>query len=254
MASHEFRTPLSIIDGHAQRLSKLKDRLAADEIDVRAGKIRAAVLRLTHLIENLLDSSRLIDAGVGLYFNPEEIDLAGLLHEVCQLHREIAPGSQINERFASTPLLIRADPKLLFQMFSNLISNAMKYSPSGSLVEISAALEGEQAVVEVKDNGIGIPAKDIGALFERYYRGSNVSGIVGTGVGLYLVRMVVEVHGGEIAVESAEGKGSAFSVRLPVNATSRIAPEDLPLPAAMQGSVDPVNDEIAEHAIGAGRG
>ena len=254
MASHEFRTPLSIIDGHAQRLRKLKDRLAAHEIDERAGKIRAAVLRLTHLIENLLDSSRLIDAGVGLYFNPEEIDLAGLLHEVCQLHREIAPGSQINERFASTPLLIRADPKLLFQMFSNLISNAMKYSPSGSLVEISAALEGEQAVVEVKDNGIGIPAKDIGALFERYYRGSNVSGIVGTGVGLYLVRMVVEVHGGEIAVESAEGKGSAFSVRLPVNATSRIAPEDLPLPAAMQGSVDPVNDEIAEHAIGAGRG
>ena len=221
---------------------------------MRAGKIRAAVLRLTHLIENLLDSSRLIDAGVGLYFNPEEMDLAALLHEACQLHREIAPGSQIDERFATTALRMTGDPKLLFQMFSNLISNAVKYSPSGSLVEISAALEAEQAVVEVKDNGIGIPAKDIGALFERYYRGSNVSGIVGTGVGLYLVKMVVEVHGGEVAVESTEGKGSTFSVRLPVKAIPRDAPGDLPFPAALQGSVDPVNDEIAEHALGAGRG
>src|SRR5204863_7640104 len=115
------------------------------------------------------------------------------------------------------------DPKLLFQMFSNLISNAVKYSPSGSLVEISAALEAEQAVVEVKDNGIGIPAKDIGALFERYYRGSNVSGIVGTGVGLYLVKMVLELHGGEISVSSAEGEGSEFTVRLPMKPVAQSA-------------------------------
>jgi two-component system OmpR family sensor kinase len=245
MASHEFRTPLSIIDGHAQRLIKMKDRLAPDEIDERAGKVRGAVSRLTHLIENLLDSSRLIDAGAGLYFHPEEIDLSALLHEICQLHREIAPGSQIEERFGTAPLQMVGDPKLLFQMFSNLLSNAIKYSASGGLVEISAGLDAGQALVIVKDNGIGIPAKDIDQLFERYYRGSNVSGIVGTGVGLYLVKMVVEVHGGEITVESIEGEGTKFSVRLPVKAAAKCdAPSPSVLPSAFQEGSDPVEDEV----------
>jgi two-component system, OmpR family, sensor kinase len=244
MASHEFRTPLSIIDGHAQRLIKLKDRLAPAEIDERAGKVRGAVLRLTHLIDNLLDSSRLIDAGAPLYFHPEEIDLAALLREICQLHREIAPGSRIEERFA-TPLSMAGDPKLLFQAFSNLLSNAIKYCPSGSPVEINAGLEAGKILVTVKDSGIGIPASDIGQLFERYYRGSNVSGIVGTGVGLYLVKMVLEVHGGEIAVESSEGKGSKFSVRLPVRAAPRDeAPSPSVLPSVLPESADPVEQEI----------
>ncbi|HKN10784.1 MAG TPA: ATP-binding protein [Pseudomonadota bacterium] len=244
MASHEFRTPLSIIDGHAQRLIKLKDRLAPAEIDERAGKVRGAVLRLTHLIDNLLDSSRLIDAGAPLYFHPEEIDLAALLREICQLHREIAPGSRIEERFA-TPVSMAGDPKLLFQAFSNLLSNAIKYSASGSLVEISAGLEAGKILVTVKDSGIGIPASDIDQLFERYYRGSNVSGIVGTGVGLYLVKMVLEVHGGEIAVESSEGKGSKFSVRLPVRAAPKDeAPSPSVLPSVLPESADPVEQEI----------
>jgi two-component system, OmpR family, sensor kinase len=244
MASHEFRTPLSIIDGHAQRLIKLKDRLAPAEIDERAGKVRGAVLRLTHLIDNLLDSSRLIDAGAPLYFHPEEIDLAALLREICQLHREIAPGSRIEERFA-TPLSIAGDPKLLFQAFSNLLSNAIKYSASGSPVEITAELEAGKILVTVKDSGIGIPASDIDQLFERYYRGSNVSGIVGTGVGLYLVKMVLEVHGGEIAVESSEGKGSKFWVRLPVRAAPKDeAPSPSVLPSVLPESADPVEQEI----------
>jgi signal transduction histidine kinase len=245
MASHEFRTPLSIIDGHAQRLIKMKDRLQPNEIDERAGKVRGAVLRLTHLIENLLESSRLIDAGAGLYFHPEEIDLSALLHEICQLHREIAPGSQIEERFATAPLPLVGDSKLLFQMFSNLLSNAIKYSASGDLVEISAELDAGHVLVTVKDNGIGIPAKDIDQLFERYYRGSNVSGIVGTGVGLYLVKMVIEVHGGEIAVESTEGEGSKFSVRLPIKAAVKNdAFSPSVLPSALQEGSDPVEDEV----------
>ncbi|HEY7248310.1 MAG TPA: ATP-binding protein [Xanthobacteraceae bacterium] len=214
MASHEFRTPLSIIDGHAQRLVKLKDRLGAQEIQERAGKVRAAVLRLTHLIENLLNSSRVIDGG--LSFHTEEIDLSKLLREVCQLHREVAPGLQIDERFGDLPVQIVGDQKLLFQMFSNLLSNAVKYSSAGCVIEIGAEWDGESVVVSVRDHGIGIPVKDIDQVFERYYRGSNVSGIVGTGVGLYLAKMVVEAHGGKIAVESREGEGSKFTVRLAV--------------------------------------
>jgi two-component system OmpR family sensor kinase len=215
MASHEFRTPLTIIDGHAQRLIRTGYRLRTDEINARATKVRAAVLRMTHLIDNLLNSSRLIEGGAALYFHPQEFDLRELLHEICQLHHEIAPGYQIVENYAASRLPMTGDPKLLSQVFNNLLSNAVKYSPGDSLITVSAAIEGARAVVSVEDTGLGIPAADVDRLFERYYRGSNVSGIVGTGVGLNLVKMVVDLHGGDIVVESAENKGSKFTVRLP---------------------------------------
>jgi signal transduction histidine kinase len=223
MASHEFRTPLTIIDGHAQRLIKLKDRAATDEIGERASKVRSAVLRITHLIDNLLNTSRLFDGVGGLYSRPEEIDLASLLHEVTQLHREIAPGSQIKEKWGTGSLQMMGDPKLLFQVFSNLLSNAVKYSPNGGLIEISAEIHSQDVVVAIEDQGIGIPEKDIDRLFERYHRGSNVSGIVGTGVGLYLVKMVVDLHGGSVAVDSQEGQGSRFTLRLPLKPPPHVA-------------------------------
>ncbi len=216
MASHEFRTPLTIIDGHAQRLNKLRERIGTEEINTRASKIRAAVLRMTHLIDNLLTSTRLVESGAGLYFHPQEVDLRELLHDVCQLHREISPGSTIEEELGDRSLLMVGDPKLLSQVFDNLISNAIKYSPGAGIAKITAGIEDGRLVVGVEDNGIGIPAGDIDRLFERYFRGSNVSGIVGTGVGLNLVKMVVDLHGGDIAVASEEGKGSRFTVRLPI--------------------------------------
>jgi two-component system OmpR family sensor kinase len=216
MASHEFRTPLTNIDGHARRLIKLKDRVQPDDIEERAGRIRGSVLRLTHLIDNLLNSSRLIEGGSVLPLDLADLDIAVLLREVCQLHREIVQGAPIVERFAASPLPMRGDPKLLFQLFSNLLSNAIKYSPGDKPVEIDAIIASEEIVVSVTDRGIGVPAADVDHLFERYHRGSNVSGIVGTGVGLYLVKMVAELHGGGVQVETEEGKGSRFTVRLPV--------------------------------------
>src|SRR5215510_5024019 len=216
MASHEFRTPLTIIDGHAQRLNKLSDRTGPEEITNRAAKIRAAVLRMTHLIDNLLTSTRLVESGAGLYFHPQEVDLRELVHDVCQLHLEISPGLTIVEELGDRSLRMVGDPKLLFQVFDNLLSNAIKYSPGGSVVIITLRAEEGCLAVAVEDHGIGIPSADVGRLFERYFRGSNVSGIVGTGVGLNLVKMVVDLHGGDITVESQVGQGSRFTVRLPV--------------------------------------
>ena len=215
MASHEFRTPLTIIDGHARRLDKIKDNVKPAEIGERAGKISSAVLRMTHLIDNLLNSSRLFDSGTGLYIHPAEMDMTALLQEVCQLHREMVPGLPIVERFAAVPVPMIGDAKLLFQVFSNLLSNAIKYSPGGGTIEIEAESTADEVVVGVRDRGIGVPADDLPRLFERYHRGSNVSGIVGTGVGLYLVKMAVELHGGSVDVASREGEGSRFAVRLP---------------------------------------
>jgi two-component system, OmpR family, sensor kinase len=221
MASHEFRTPLTIIDGHARRLEKAREGAPAREIGERAGKIRAAVLRLTHLIENLLSSGRLIDGGAELYFEPAELDLATLLQEVCQLHREMVPAAEIVERFGDAPMPIVGDAKLLSQVFSNLLANAVKYSPNGGAILVEAAVIANEAVVSVTDGGIGIPSSDLSRLFERYYRGGNVSGIVGTGVGLYLVKTAVDLHKGRIEVATEEGRGSRFVVRLPIESVLR---------------------------------
>jgi two-component system OmpR family sensor kinase len=216
MASHEFRTPLTIIDGHAQRLIKTRETLPPAETGERAGKIRAAVLRLTHLIDNLLNSARLFDGGAALYFHPIEMDMAALLREVCQLHREMVPGTEISEHLSGATMPMVGDAKLLYQLFSNLLSNAIKYSPGGGKIEVEGDIRADEVVVAVADRGIGIPAVDLERLFERYHRGSNVSGIVGTGVGLYLVKMVADLHSGRVEVTSAEGAGSRFTVRLPV--------------------------------------
>ena len=249
MASHEFRTPMTIIDGHARRLIKLKDSISPAEIGERAGKVRSAVLRMTHLIDNLLGSSRLIDGGGGQYFYPAEMDLAALLQEVCQLHREMVPGVQIVERIAANPMRMTGDPKLLFQVFSNLLSNAIKYSPDGGVIAVDAATVADEVVVTVADHGIGIPAADLDRLFERYHRGSNVSGIVGTGVGLYLVKMVVDMHGGAVAVESREDKGSRFTVRLPRKSAAAVktmalaeAPSLADPPDALRSVLSPASE------------
>ena len=230
MASHEFRTPMTVIDGHARRLDKIKDTVTPAEIAERAGKIRSAVLRMTQLIENLFNSSRLIDGGAGLYLDPAPLDIAALLKEVCQLHRDMVPGLQIVERFAGTPVTMVGDAKLLFQAFGNILSNAVKYSPSGGAIAVAMESSAEQAVVAISDHGIGIPAGDVAHLFERYHRGSNVSGIVGTGVGLYLVKTAVDLHHGVVEVQSKEGEGSRFTVRLPRTALSvhGAAPSEAP--------------------------
>jgi len=217
MASHEFRTPLTIIDGHAQRLNKMKAELQPEQIAERAQKIRNAVLRMTSVIDNLLTSSRLFDGDPGLYFHPSQIDMITLLHDACHLHREIWPGAQIYENYLQSLPPISGDQHLLFQAISNLLSNAIKYSPNGGLISITAAIESGQLLVSISDNGIGIPETDQARLFERYHRGTNVSGIAGTGIGLYLVKMVISLHGGQVAVSSTEGRGSEFVVRLPLN-------------------------------------
>jgi len=219
MASHEFRTPITIIDGHAQRLVSLKDKLDPDALVERASKIRHAVRRITHLIQNMIDSMRMIDGDVKLYFHPARMDMSDLTREVCQLHREIAPQSLILEHSRNPgPLQVHGDVDLLFQALSNLLSNAIKYSPGSGPIEVVMARSDGAVLIAVQDHGIGIPPADHGRVFERYYRGENAAGIVGTGIGLYFVRTVIELHGGTVEVESREGEGSRFTVRLPLSA------------------------------------
>lgn len=222
MTSHEFRTPLTVIDAQAQRLIKLKDRLAPNDLLERALRIRSAVTRLTGIMDSLLGASLMLD-GQAVY-RPGDFAPAELLHEVCQLHRETTRSADIREDFAGLPEVMHGDRKLLFALFSNLLSNALKYSAAGDPVEI-AAYRGpaEKISVRVRDRGIGILERDREHLFERYFRGANAVGVAGSGVGLHLVAMVLELHGGTIEVESSEGAGSTFVVHLPAPAPALAA-------------------------------
>jgi signal transduction histidine kinase len=219
MTSHEFRTPLTIIDGHAQRLIKLSDRLDSADIAERGSCIRNAVQRITNIMESLLGASRILDGRA--VFHPAAVNPSSLLREACQAHRDATRGVFISEDFSSLPATVHGDPKLLFHAFSNLISNAVKYSPPGSPIEVIARQQSDRLEVQVRDSGIGIPARDRDHLFERYFRGSNATSIAGTGVGLHLVAMVVALHHGEVDVESLEGVGSRFIIRLPIIAAGR---------------------------------
>jgi len=235
MITHEFRTPLTQIDAQAQRLVNLKERLNSEDAGVRANRIRAAVTRIIRLIDNLVDTSRVMDGDANLFFHPEPIDLVNVLHDICRLQREISPSAMILEDFGSPPLAICGDPKLLAQAFSNLLANAIKYSPADPRVRVRAKLHGGVISVAVEDDGIGIPESDRARLFTRYFRGSNVSGFVGSGVGLFLVATVLHLHGGDITVESTEGHGSRFTATLPAgqgdNATPcRLAARSASLP------------------------
>jgi two-component system, OmpR family, sensor kinase len=215
MITHEFRTPLTQIDAQAQRLVSLKGRIRGEELDERAARIRAAVVRIVRLIDGLVETARLMDGDTNLFFHPEPMDLSMVLRDACRLHREISPSAQIMEYYDSRPLPIYGDPKLLFQVFNNLLSNAVKYSVADARVKVCAVQTAEATSVVVKDHGIGVPEQDRTQIFERYYRGNNVSGYVGTGIGLFLVATVVRLHGGQVTVESSEGKGSRFIVTLP---------------------------------------
>jgi signal transduction histidine kinase len=193
----------------------MRDRLTVDELAERARKVRSMVRRMTQLIDNLIGSARLIDARMDLYYHPTQVDLTALVREVCHLQRELTPDANILEPAETERLLVYGDAGLLSQLFSNVLSNAVKYSPEGGLIRVAAAPEDARVAVVIEDNGIGIPEADRERVFERYYRGSNTSGIVGSGVGLSLVKTIADLHKGVIALHSREGEGSRFTVRLP---------------------------------------
>lgn len=243
MASHEFRTPLSIIDGHAQRLIAMRDRLTAAELADRARKVRNAVHRMTQLIDTLIGSARLIDGVIDPNHDRTRVNLADLVRDACHLQRELTPDAAIVERIEARALGVCGDAGLLGQVLNNLLSNAVKYSPDDGLIVVSAARAVDQITVVVEDRGIGIPEAECRRVFQRYYRASNTSGIAGSGVGLYLVKTVVDLHRGSIELDSREGQGSRFTLRLPAWVERRVEPYSnapSPPPARLPASSVPL--------------
>ena len=212
MVSHQFRTPLAIIDSTVQRIMRRRDRIDNDELMARAGAIRAAATSLTQLMDSTLSAARLDAGQLALAIHP--ISLAPLLAQVRTKFLVLEPHREIALDAADLPD-VPCDAMLIEQVLGNLIANALKYSPDDAPVEISASIGDGTVAVSVSDSGIGIPQDEQGRLFERFFRASNSGGVPGTGVGLYVARQIAQLHGGDIAVASRPG-GTTFTLTLPL--------------------------------------
>jgi signal transduction histidine kinase len=149
---------------------------------------------------------------------PEDCAIQALVAEVCERQQDISPQHRIVVDIDRLPSSIVADPKAIDQVFTNLVSNAVKYSPEGGQIDVIGRVDGDHIEVAVHDSGLGIPADELPQLFERFFRARTSTGIVGTGIGLHLVKQLVEMHGGTIGVNSIEGEGSTFIVTVPLGA------------------------------------
>lgn len=221
MVSHEFRTPLTIIDATAQRLlRKCRRELEVDKVEQGLGRMRDAVKRLIGLIESTLDATR-IELGK-ITYNPTEIDVTAVVEEAVQMQTEINPGRLIELDIPERPILMYGDGALLNQVLTNLLSNALKYSDSPAMVRATCCRQDDGILISVSDDGVGIPQDEIEKLFNRFFRASTSQGKPGTGIGLYLVKHLVELHQGEIGVTSQEGVGTIFEVCLPVGSQTSV--------------------------------
>jgi two-component system phosphate regulon sensor histidine kinase PhoR len=222
MASHELRTPLTAIKGFSSTLLEgLDDEMYTKE-DQREflGIVVGECDRLRRLIDDLLNTSR-IEAGESLSPNYGQVDLTDLIHKVAMVQRQATNKHTIKVEIENPlPKLIVGDQDKMDQILTNLMNNAIKYSPNGGDVVIHARNEGKTLLIGVKDQGLGIPKDHLGKVFEKFHRVNNDDNrkIYGTGLGLFLVKHLVEqVHMGKIWCESEVGVGSDFMFRIPTD-------------------------------------
>jgi PAS domain S-box-containing protein len=215
MVSHEFRTPLGIIQSSAELLREFYQKMPPGDRDQQLDSITRNTRRMATLMEEMLVLSRL-DAGK-LEFQPTALDLGRfcrrLVDEVLSATNRQCP---IELTLASAALDAHADERLLSHIFTNLLSNAVKYSEPGSTVSFTVERDGAHVLCIVRDHGIGISAQDQQHLFKAFHRGSNVGTRPGTGLGLLLVKRCVGLHHGTVQLTSRPEEGTTVTVRLPV--------------------------------------
>lgn len=213
MTSHEFRTPLAIIDGAAQRMMRKSGGLTAEFVAEKNHQIRSAVARMVELMESFLTAGRL-DGGMKLTIS--DCPIHDIVLQCATRQSEVSPSHKLHLDIDNLPKMLRGDPLGVNQVFTNLLSNAVKYSPKAPDIYVKGWEADGFAYVSVRDSGVGIDSDDLQKMFQLYFRARTSTGIAGTGIGLNLVKQVVDLHGGEIRVESEKGHGTLFTVKLPV--------------------------------------
>ena len=211
VAVHELRTPLTSIDGHAQLALRFiaKDPVrAADAV----ARIRDQTRRMTRLIGDLLDHARISAGAFSLELVTFDLGVATAitigLHQHDDTSRITFP--------TPAPVRVQGDPDRVAQILSNLLDNALKYSPPGSAIDVSLTVDGAEAQLRVADRGVGIPDEERDRMFTPFFRTSRTRDIAGTGLGLHISRRLAEQHHGRLELEATGTGGSVFLLALPL--------------------------------------
>jgi signal transduction histidine kinase len=230
-ASHDLKNPLTVIRGTAQILQRRASRqgtVPRAQLVAGLNSIERAASQMATQIDELLDVAHL-RAGRALELNRAPTDVVELAREQVAALQQAAELHRIELQTTEPELIAEIDGVRVARVLANLLNNAIKYSPQGGQIVVRVSRAGgpaggpgaREAVLTVTDQGMGIPAADLPYIFEQFRRSEDVAGhISGTGIGLAIVRQVVEQHGGAVEVESRPGAGSTFTVRLPLRPPS----------------------------------
>lgn len=215
--SHELKTPVSLIKGYASTLRREDARWQEEVVRNGLEVIEEEADRLTGLIENLLDATRLQSGKLTLEFEPVHLDR--LAHDLVEKFKTQTDKHRFELSFPEQFPVIQGDAQRLTQVLSNLLGNAIKYSPAGGEISVTGERLPEAVKVSVSDRGIGLPAEEQERVFERFYRVDNALSreTQGAGLGLYIVRSIIEAHGGRIWAESNRSQGTTFHFTIPIS-------------------------------------
>lgn len=215
--SHELRTPLTSIVGYLELLQGPDAEPLTDQQAQFLGIIRRSAERLLSLISDLLLMAQVESDGMRL--ERENVDLAAIARECIAAARPIAASRSLAMELTAEPAAVFGDRRLLGEVVDNLLSNAVKFTPDGGSIAVRVACLNDRVLLAVRDSGIGIPVDEQSGLFTRFYRTRDAArrAVQGSGLGLSIVKAIVDAHGGEVTVESAVSEGSTFRVLLPAN-------------------------------------
>lgn len=215
IASHEFRTPLSTVLSSASLIDQYNERNEAEKISKHVQRIKSSVNHLTSILNDFLSLGRLEEGKIEVV--KEIIPVQEFLSEVEEeMTASLKAGQQLKMECADSPPEIFSDARILRHILFNLISNASKYSDAGKPIDVTCRKRGDDLLMTVRDEGIGIPQDEQKHMFDRFFRASNAGNVQGTGLGLNIVKRYVELLGGKISFASEYKKGSVFTVQIPL--------------------------------------
>jgi PAS domain S-box-containing protein len=216
LVSHELQTPIAIIKAYASTLARADARWSEDVVREKLGAIEEESDRLSRLVSRLLYTTRLEASAISL--NPMLIDLPKESQRVAKRLAELDETHELLVSFPGDFPAVMGDPEKIDEVLTNLVENAMKFSPEGGTITIEGTVGENEVQLSVGDQGIGISLAEQARIFERFYRvaESGAGARPGTGLGLHICRLLVQAHGGRIWVESAPGQGSRFTFTLPI--------------------------------------
>jgi signal transduction histidine kinase len=214
MASHEFRTPLSTILSSVSLINKYNEDIRNDKIEKHVQRVKSAVTNMTLILNDFLSAEKLDEGKV--FMRREPVVLSHLAEEVMgEIHGILKTGQKVNYSHVGESVA-NVDKQMVRNIFLNLLSNAIKFSPENKNINFLTKVGDGQIIIEVADEGMGIPAEEQPHLFERFYRAKNVTNIQGTGLGLNIVAKYLESMNGTINFNSEVNKGTTFIISIPI--------------------------------------